>query len=96
MARDNDDILRAYMDMFHKTVREWVNSSDKYENRNKKRDFSQVMLSMSSFLRRYIGAEKASTAQPKVEQYLKLNRYIKVNDRGRFDLPEDRYNEYKK
>jgi len=95
MAMQNDDLLKAYLDMFRKTVKEWARGSAKYEERHKKRDFGHVMMSMSLFLKRYIGAEKHAEANPKLEHYLIINKYITRNDKGKFDVTEARYNEYR-
>ncbi|MBQ3060739.1 MAG: hypothetical protein IJD16_10585 [Desulfovibrio sp.] len=91
----NHDVMKVFMDMFRKTVKEWARSSEKYQDRNKKRDFNAVMLNMSTFTKRYIGAQKHAEVYDKIISYLVLNNFVIRNNRGMFDVSEARYNEYK-
>ena len=90
-----EEMLKAYIDFFKKTVKDWIKTSDKYENRNKKRDFSTVRSSMSSFVRRYVGAEKFIETNEKLEKYLILNGYMIKSGKG-YDISYPKYEEYKK
>lgn len=91
----SERLLKAYMDMFLKTVREWARTSEKYEDRNKKRDFSSVMMQMHTFAKRFIGMQKYAEVNPKLEKYLVLNGYVTRNAKGEFDVSAARYNEYR-
>ena len=95
MAMRSEDLLKAYMDMFRKNAREWARSSTKYEERHRKSHFSQVMRSMASFVKRFIGLQKYGEVNPKLENYLLLNNYVIRNSKGEFDVTLARYNEYK-
>ncbi|MBQ4566629.1 MAG: hypothetical protein IJA79_00710 [Desulfovibrio sp.] len=91
----NEKLLKVYMDMFRKFSREWARSSDKYKDRNLKRDFSTVMMQMHTFVKRYVGMQKYPEMNPKLEKYLIINNYVTKNARGGFDVSSARYREYR-
>ena len=89
-------MLKAYLDFFNKTAKEWARTSEKYEDRNRKKDFSSVMSSMSSFVKRLVGLQKYPEVNEKLEKFLVINNYVTRNSRGSFDVTPSKYSEYKK